>query len=133
MPPLYLWQVAACIRILRRFHYRTHCNAIPTNAQLFQPESFTQAATVIHDFKRFIQEHIDELPALQILCKPSEVQGTLTDANLKEPEQALHQHSSSLSRESLWMAYQRRSPNNVHGTTTRPIRPHIISPFCYGI
>ncbi len=85
----------------------------------YEPESFAQAATVIHDFKRFINENIDELPALQILCERLTTQGTLTDDNIKELEEALQQHSNSLSRESLWMAYKRRSPDNVHGTTKR--------------
>lgn len=85
----------------------------------FEPESVAQVTTVIHDFKQFINEHIDELSALQILCKRPGAQGKLTEDNLKELEEALLEHSSSLSRESLWMAYQTRSPENVHGTTKR--------------
>ncbi len=83
----------------------------------FDPESFTQAANVINDFKRFIHENVDDLTALQILCELPVLQGTLSEDNLKELKQALQQHSSSLSRESLWMAYQRRSPERVHGST----------------
>ena len=85
----------------------------------FDPESFTQAINVIHDFKRFIHEHMDELPALQILCERPGTHDTLTEDSLKELAQALQEHSVSLSRESLWLAYQRRSPENVHGTTKR--------------
>ncbi len=91
----------------------------------FESQSYEQAATVIHDFKRFINENIDELPALQILCERPGAQGTLTEDKLRELEEALHQHSVSLSRESLWMAYERRSPENVHGTTIR--RTDLIS------
>ena len=83
----------------------------------FDPRSFTQVTTVIHDFKRFINEHIDELAALQILCQRPGVQGTLTEDNLKALEEALQQHSNSLSRESLWFAYKRRLPENVQGNT----------------
>ncbi len=85
----------------------------------FEPESVDQVTTVIHDFKQFINEHIDELSALQILCKRPGAQGKLTEDNLKELEEALQEHSSSLSRESLWMAYQTRAPKNVYGTTKR--------------
>ena len=85
----------------------------------FEPESIIQVTTVIQDFKEFIHEHIDELPALQFLCERPGSQGRLTEDNLKELEEALQEHSSSLSRESLWMAYKRRSPQNVHGTTKR--------------
>ncbi len=85
----------------------------------FESESFAQVTKVIHDFKRFIHEHIDELSALQVLCERPGAQGKLTEDNLKELEEALQEHSNSLSRESLWMAYKRRSPENVHGTTKR--------------
>ncbi len=74
---------------------------------------------VIHDFKRFINERVDELNALQILCERPGAQDTLTEDSLKELEEALQEHSSSLSRESLWMAYKIRAPENVHGTTNR--------------
>ncbi|MDE0089215.1 MAG: DEAD/DEAH box helicase family protein [Candidatus Poribacteria bacterium] len=91
----------------------------------FEPESFAQAANVIHDFKRFINEHIDELPALQILCERPGAQGALTEDNLKELEETLHEHSSSLSRESLWLAYEKRSSERVRGITTQ--RTDLIS------
>ncbi len=91
----------------------------------FEPESFAQAANVIHDFKRFLNEHMDALPALQTLCERPGAQGTLTEDNLKELKEALPQHSASLSREALWMAYKRRASENVHGTTKR--RTDLIS------
>ena len=83
----------------------------------FDDESFTQAATVICAFKQFIDQNINEQVALQILCRHPEAQGTLTEANLKALTEALLQHSNSLSRESLWLAYERRSPENVRGNT----------------
>ena len=85
-----------------------------------EPQSFTQVTIVIHAFKQFIDENIDELTALQILCKRPGAQGILNENNLKELEEALQQHSSSLSRESLWLAYKNRSPANVQGDTERP-------------
>ena len=91
----------------------------------FDDDSFTQAATVIHTFKRFIDENIDELVALHILCRVPGTQGTLTEDNLKALEEALLQHSNSLSREALWLAYERRSSANVRGNTEQ--RTDIIS------
>ena len=90
-----------------------------------ETRSFTQVVTVIHDFKQFIDQNIDELTALQILCKRPEAQGTLNESNLKELEEAFQQHSSSLSRESLWLVYKNRSPENVHGETDQ--RTDLIS------
>ena len=81
----------------------------------FDLQSSTQATEAIYAFKRFIDENIGKLAALQILCRHPEAQGTLTEANLKALEEALLQHSNSLSRESLWFAYKRRSPQNVRG------------------
>lgn len=83
----------------------------------FDARSFTQVVTVIHAFKQFVNQNVDELSALQILCRIPEVQGALTENNLKEMEEALQQHSSSLSRESLWLAYKNRSPESVQGDT----------------
>ncbi len=91
----------------------------------FDDRSFTQVATVIHAFKDFINQNVDELPALQILCRVPEAQGVLTENNLKTLEEAMQQHSNSLSRESLWLAYKRGSPESVQGDTDQ--RADLIS------
>ena len=88
----------------------------------FDDQSFTQVATVIHAFKDFINQNVDELSALQILYRR---QGTLTEDDLKTLAEALLQHSNSLSRESLWLAYRRRFPNSVRGDTEQ--RTDLIS------
>ena len=97
----------------------------------FDERSFTQVVTVIHTFKQFIDENIGELSALQILCRVPGTQGVLTEDNLKTLEAALQQHSSSLSRESLWLAYRRRFPNRVSGDTEQ--RTDLISLVRYAM
>ena len=91
----------------------------------FGNQSFTQAMTVIHGFKRFINQNADELSALQIICRIPGTEGALSENDLKTLEEALLQHSNSLSRESLWLAYKRRSPENVQGDTKQ--RTDLIS------
>ena len=91
----------------------------------FGNQSFTQAGTTIHTFKQFIDQNANELSALQILCRASGAQGTLTEDKLKTLEEALQQHSNSLSRESLWVAYRRRAPEKVRGRTEQ--RTDLIS------
>ena len=91
----------------------------------FGDQSFTQATVVIHAFKQFINQNIGELPALQILCQHSEVQGTLTEDNLKALEESLKNPPDVLTYESLWFAYQRRFPNSVRGNAEQ--RTDIIS------
>ena len=97
----------------------------------FDDQSFTQAGTVIHAFKQFIDQNTNELSVLQILCRVPGTQGVLSEDNLKALEEALLQHSSSLSRESLWFAYRRRSPNSVRGNVEQ--RTDLISLVRYAI
>ena len=97
----------------------------------FDDRSFTQVATVIQAFKQFINQNVDELSALQILCRVPEAQGVLTEDDLKTLEEALQQHSNSLSRESLWLAYRRRFPNSVGGDTEQ--RTDLISLVRYAM
>ena len=85
----------------------------------FEPESYVQVSNVLRDFKRFITDHMEDLTALQILCQRSGSHGTLTVDSMKELEDTLQDHSASLSRESLWMAYRRRSPESVRGNTSQ--------------
>ena len=82
----------------------------------FDIQSFTQAGTVIHAFKQFIDQNANELSALKIICKHPEEQGTLTEENLKELEKSLKAPPDVLTYESIWFAYQRRSPNSVRGS-----------------
>ena len=91
----------------------------------FDDRSFTQVTTVIHAFKDFITQNVDELSALPILCRVPEAQGTLTEDDLKALEAALRHYSKSLSRESLWLAYRRRAPEKVRGDTKK--RTDLIS------
>lgn len=91
----------------------------------FDNQSFTQVSTVLQAFKQFIDQNMDELSALQILCRVPEVQRALTEDDLKALEAALLQHSNSLSSEALWLAYKRRSPECVRGDTEQ--RPDLIS------
>jgi len=81
----------------------------------FDNQSFTQAGTVIHAFKQFIDQNANELSALKIICKHPEAEGVVTEADLKELENALKEPPDLLTYESIWFAYQRRSPNSVRG------------------
>ena len=81
----------------------------------FGDQSSTHSITVIHTFKQFIDQNIDELSALQILCNHPEAEGLLNENGLIQLEEALQQYSNGLSCEALWFAYQRRFPNRVQG------------------
>ncbi len=75
----------------------------------------TQVTAVIHAFKQFIDQNVDELLALQILCNGSEAYGSLEEDYLIVLEAALREYSNGLSCEALWFAYQQRFPNRVQG------------------
>ena len=91
----------------------------------FDLQSSTQATEVIYAFKRFIDENIDKLVALQILCRQQGVQGVLTEARLNELEATLQQHSNLLTCESLGFAYRQVYPVQVRGNLEQ--RTDIIS------
>jgi len=79
----------------------------------------TQVTAVIHAFKQFIDQNVDELPTLQILCNRSEAEGSLNEGDLIALEKALQQYSNALSCKALWFAYQQRFPNRVQGNVER--------------
>jgi len=79
----------------------------------------TQVTAVIHAFKQFIDQNLDELSALQILCNRSEARDSLNEDGLIALEESLQQYSNGLSCEALWFAYQRRFPNRVQGNVER--------------
>ena len=97
----------------------------------FDNQSFTQAGTVIHAFKQFIDQNTNELLALRILCKHPEEQGRLTEETLKELEKSLKAPPDVLTYASIWFAYQRRSPNSVRGNVEQ--RTDLISLVRYAI
>ena len=91
----------------------------------FTIQSSTQVIIVIHAFKEFIDQNMDKMSALRILCKRSGPQEMLTEDNLNELEESLQQHSNALSYEALWFAYQKRFPDSVQGNIEQ--RTDIIS------
>ena len=91
----------------------------------------TQSIMVIHTFKEFIDQSVDELPALQILCNRPEAEGSLDEDSLIVLEASLRQYSNGLSCEALWFAYQQRFPNRVQGNVKR--RTDLISLIRFAI
>ena len=91
----------------------------------------TQSITVIHTFKQFIDQNVDELSALQILCNRPEAYGSLDEDGLIMLEASLQQYSNGLSCEALWFAYQQRFPNRVQGNVER--RTDLISLIRFAI
>ncbi len=91
----------------------------------FDDQSSTQSTEVIHTFKRFIDQNVDELSVLQILRNRPEAEGSLNEEGLIALEEALQQYSNALSCKALWFAYQRRYPNRVQGDVER--RTDLIS------
>ena len=97
----------------------------------FEHQSSTQSTTIIHAFKQFIDQNVDELAALQILCNPPEAEGSLNEDGLIALEASLQRYSKGLSCEALWFAYRQRFPNRVQGNVER--RADLISLIRFAI
>ena len=97
----------------------------------YDNQNSTQSITVIHTFKQFIDQNVDELSALQILYNRPEAEGSLNEDGLIALEESLQQYSNELSCEALWFAYQRRFPNRVQGNVER--RTDLISLIRFAI
>ena len=97
----------------------------------FDDQSSSQSITVIHTFKQFIDQNMDELSALQILYNRPEAEGSLNEDGLIALEESLQRYSNGLSCEALWFAYQQRFPNRVQGNVER--RTDLISLIRFAI
>ena len=97
----------------------------------YDNQNSTQSITVIHTFKQFIDQSLDKLSALQILCNRPEAEGSLDEDSLIVLETSLRQYSNGLSCEALWFAYQQRFPNRVQGNVER--RTDLISLIRFAI
>jgi len=88
---------------------------------------YDKAQAMVTNFKRFIEDHRDELLALQILYNQPYAQRTLTYAAVKELAEALQKPPYYIDSERLWGAYERLEKDRVRGAPPEKLLTNIIS------
>lgn len=85
-----------------------------------------RARAVVDSFKSFIEEHKDELTALQIIFSKPHKDRHLTEQAIRELAEAIERPPLNLTTERLWEAYTRLEESKVRGRPER-VLTNIIS------
>jgi len=106
----------------------------------FSAEATEQARVTVESFRRFIEDHRDEITALQlILNAPRRRSGTTTPPvsggrrvaptfeQIKELAERLSQPPHSWTTESLWRAYAQLEKDKVRGLSARRVLADVVS------
>src|SRR4030095_7751684 len=71
----------------------------------YSADATAKARATVESFRQFLEEHRDEITALQILLNQPHTRQRLTFQELKELAQQIAQPPLSLTTEALWRAY----------------------------
>jgi type I restriction enzyme R subunit len=92
----------------------------------FSPEALERAKGVVESFERFIEEHKDEITALQVLYSRPYKQ-RLTFEAVKELAEAIEQPPYLWNESQLWNAYAALEKSKVKGASSRRILTDLVS------
>jgi type I restriction enzyme R subunit len=96
----------------------------------FAPEDTEKARATVISFQQFIEEHKDEITALQIIFSVPRGGGSrpaLTYAEVKELATILEQPPHTWTTERLWRAYAQLERDRVHGVNERRVLADLVS------
>ncbi|MEO8123950.1 MAG: type I restriction-modification enzyme R subunit C-terminal domain-containing protein, partial [Burkholderiales bacterium] len=98
----------------------------------FSEAARERARQIVGSFENFIQQHKDEITALQILySRPTKAPLTFDD--LKSLADALRAPPHLISESALWQAYAALDKSKVKGTSTRRILTDLVSLVRYAM
>jgi type I restriction enzyme R subunit len=86
-----------------------------------------RARSTVDSFTLFIEEHIDQITALQLLYSRPYSLRSLTNAQLKALQAAIEQPPHSWTTERLWQAYAQLERDKVKGVGTQRLLTDLIS------
>jgi type I restriction enzyme R subunit len=93
----------------------------------YDPAATDRARRTVDSFEMFIEEHIDQITALQLLYSRPYSLRTLTNDQLKKLQEAIAQPPHSWTTERLWQAYAQLERDKVKGVGTQRILTDLIS------
>jgi type I restriction enzyme R subunit len=102
------------------------------SVDVLREAGFSAAATqsareTVESFQRFIQEHLDEITALQIIYSQPYSQRRVTDEQVLELAERLDQPPYHWSTESLWRAYAQLEKDKVRDAGGRRVLSDLVS------
>ncbi len=86
-----------------------------------------RARATIESFRQFIEQHRDEIAALQLIYAQPYGRRQLTLRQIKELAQTLEQPPHSWTTESLWAAYAQLERDRVRGVGKRRVLTDVVS------
>ena len=86
-----------------------------------------RARQTVASFRRFLEEHRDEITALQILYSHPHRRRPLTYEQVRELADAIRRYRPEWTTESLWRAYAQLERNRVRGVNERRVLADIVA------
>ena len=86
-----------------------------------------RARATIESFRQFIEQHRDEIAALQLIYAQPYGRRQLTLRQIKELAQTLEQPPHSWTTESLWAAYAQLERDRVRGVGAKRVLTDVVS------
>ncbi|MBO8127757.1 MAG: DEAD/DEAH box helicase family protein [Peptococcaceae bacterium] len=99
----------------------------------FDEQAKEKARTVVDNFKRFIEDHKDEITALQIIYSKPYGKRHLTFEQIKQLAAAIEKPPYHLTPELLWQAYEQLEETRVKGAGPQKLLTNIISLIRFAI
>ena len=93
----------------------------------YDPAATDRARSTVDSFTLFIEEHIDQITALQLLYSRPYSLRSLTNTQLKALQAAIEQPPHSWTTERLWQAYAQLERDKVKGVGAQRLLTDLIS------
>jgi type I restriction enzyme R subunit len=93
----------------------------------FAAEDTRKARATVESFRQFIEEHKDEITALQLIFNRPHGQRNLTFAQIKELAAVLEQPPHTWTTERLWRAYAQLERDRVRGVNQRRVLTDLVA------
>ena len=93
----------------------------------FSPEATERARATVESFRQFIEDHRDEITALQMIYGRPYAQQRLTYEQVKELAGRLAATQPNWTTESLWWAYAQLEKDKVSGAATQRVLTDLVS------
>jgi type I restriction enzyme R subunit len=93
----------------------------------FSPEATRSAQETVSSFQAFIEAHLDEITALQVIYSQPYSQRRVTDEQIQDLAERLRRPPHSWTTESLWRAYAQLEKDKVRDAGGRRVLSDLVS------